>query len=566
MIVYGARERPIVVADAMASLGLGLARARPESFIDLLLEAAELAQGDVDALFEARGCDAHGVRERSWMRLLRALAAQAARAAEGQPTSKGSASGAFAALAELELPAEVIARVPEGYVEGSVLPEVYRRAAAALRGVRPLQVIGVRSIGMSLGPLVATAADASADPVTLRALDSSAAVILEEGLGKALLRPGCHYAIVGEGPSDPGFAAVADWLEDREVPLARITFMPSHDGDLGPLVSPRHQRRWAEARRIHLDVDAELRAGAAPLLPRWLGLPDDHPFLDLSAGAWRAEVCGERNDWPVAIVHQERRKYFFEADEPCLVKFEGLGRAGEIAFARAQALAALDLVPAPRSLHHGFLVSRWETATPLSLAREHDRAALLDAVVRYLVALGGDVAGAAERPGAAPARLLAMARFNAAEAIGAELAGVLDRHEEQLRRLSQAARPRAGDNKMHACEWLERPDGTFVKADALDHRCDRTLVGCQDLYWDIAGAEVELDLDADVLLEQLARAGVCEPDPETMAFYRACYLAFQLGRHALAAVEAPAADEAEALREAASDYAARLHQCVLGAA
>jgi hypothetical protein len=480
-----------------------------------------------------------------------------ARAAKGQPTSSGTAAGAFAALADLELPRELVAELPAGYVAGAVLPELYLRAAAGLRSVRPLQVIGVRGIGTSLAPLVAAAADASADPVTVRPTPGGV-VEVEEALGKALLRhPACHYVLIDEGP-DRGAAAAADWLEDHGVALSHITFMPSRAGEPAATASARHRRRWRSARRLALETDA------APLVPRWLGLADDHPLLDLSAGAWRGELCGAPADWPVAVVHQERRKYFFQAadGEPCLAKYEGPGPFGAEAFARARALAALALVPAPLGLRHGFLVSRWETATPLSLGREHDREALSEAVVRYLVAIGHTPAG----DGATPARLLAMARHNTGEALGGELALALDRYEEELSRLTHAALPVATDNKMHACEWLERPDGTFLKADALHHHRDRSLVGSQDLFWDVAGAEVELGLDGDALAERLAHAGLCRPDPRRLAFYRACYLAFQAGRLGVAADEAAVAGEAALLREAAGDYAARLRRCLSGGA
>src|SRR5690242_15143373 len=105
--------------------------------------------------------------------------------------------------------------------------------------------------------------------------------------------------------------------------------------------------------------------------------------------------------------------------------------------------------------------------------------------------------------------------------------------------------------RMHAWEWL----AGARKADAYDHCAAHDLVGCQDIAWDIAGAEHELGLPADRLA-----AIVGDVDPRHVAFLRPCYLAFQLGRHALA-VDTDAG-EAPRLRAAADRYARALRVAV----
>jgi hypothetical protein len=119
------------------------------------------------------------------------------------------------------------------------------------------------------------------------------------------------------------------------------------------------------------------------------------------------------------------------------------------------------------------------------------------------------------------------------------------------------------DNRLHAWEWLVLPDERILKADAHDHYAGHDLVGCQDIAWDVAGAVVELGLS------EAERAKLCAVvedetgrpvDPDLLALLERCYLAFQLGDHALAADSASDSDPAEAdrLNAAVERYARRL--------
>jgi hypothetical protein len=117
------------------------------------------------------------------------------------------------------------------------------------------------------------------------------------------------------------------------------------------------------------------------------------------------------------------------------------------------------------------------------------------------------------------------------------------------------------DGRLHAWEWLVRDDGALIKADALDHHAAHDLVGCQDLTWDLAGAAVELGLSAAEQQRLAAIAGETAGravDPELLAFARPCYLAFQLGRHALGRGWTAGDGEAARLEAAVDRYAAQL--------
>lgn len=158
-----------------------------------------------------------------------------------------------------------------------------------------------------------------------------------------------------------------------------------------------------------------------------------------------------------------------------------------------------------------------------------------------------------------------MARHNAAEALGPALAARLDAWEPRLTAMARAVRRMETDNKLHAWEWLWLPGGQLLKADGVDHSQGHDLVGCQDLAWDLAGATVELGLteaEQAALGEVAVRHGAVLPEPEVLCFHGLCYLAFQLGHHALAAsaLEVTAPDEVPRLRRAAVRYGEVLRQ------
>jgi hypothetical protein len=185
-------------------------------------------------------------------------------------------------------------------------------------------------------------------------------------------------------------------------------------------------------------------------------------------------------------------------------------------------------------------------------------------VASYLARRASRLPAAPHERGATPARLFEMLSFNAGQA------DALEAWKDRLPEIESRERLVLTDNKMHAWEWLVMPDGRILKADALDHHRGNDLVGPQDIAWDLAGAAVELDLDEselDDLAAQVARqSGTPRAESFQLDFYTLAYLAFQAGRHTLAAeataVSVPA--ESAALRTAAARYAGRLRRSGCG--
>lgn len=471
MLVYGDRRREVAARQTLAG----------GDFFSI----AELAQGLIDAEFQATGFDD-----------LTPL--HAAAVADLRRLASGAGAGA---LAGLRLPPRVTVKEPEGYAFYAVYPEAYAEAARRVAWPTPPFVIGLRSIGLGLAAHVAEASRA-VDMVSLRPAGPPFRRVLSvsERLRARLAAHAGPFAVVDEGPglSGSSFGAVLDLLEALGVSRERIVVFPSHAGDLGPEADLAHRRRWAALRRVVVDF-AELtrKRPMGDLFADRIG-PALH-VEDLSAGAWR-----EGRPLP-AFLQQERLKFrITTAHGRWLARFAGLGDIGREKFERAQLLHAAGWTPEPVALRQGFLLSRWEEGvaakpTPAELARYLQLRATFPTP-----------------PGASLAELAEMVRVNAAE-LGLEI---------EVEAPQAAPRPVAIDGRLHAWEWIRTPDGRLLKTDALDHCRAHDLVGGQDIAWDVAGAAVEFDLP-EAAVGRLG--GAVGADPELVAFHRQAYPAFQAG-------------------------------------
>lgn len=608
MLVYGDAKRVENPREKAAKIRAGLERLekvelrieRHAILADLLVEAGALEQGILDHQFASHKEERPSPMGEAASRLTRAVAEVllpsfrtlgALPPGESVRFATEPIENALEALLALELPDEIAVSVPEGYAFYGLYPETYFCAAEALRreGSVPLRVIGIRSIGTGLAAAVAAVAGERATVANVRpgGHPFSRKLTIGQRLGSELIagigedhgadgsRP-C-FAVVDEGPglSGSSFGCVADWLEDRGVAPEDISFFPSHSGGLGPYASERHRMRWGRARRHVVEFE---RVFASPEgrwpLTRWVedltGNPEG-PLEDLSAGRWRERLFPDRSQWPAADIQGERRKYLLPAaGRRWLLKFAGIGRYGREKLALAEALGEAGLIPPVAGLRHGFLVGPWlEEVRPLPLAPEVDRLALLNAVARYLAFRVSHFPASSADRGASPLKLFEMASFNTERALEPHLGWAIQEWEDRLGEITRWERPVLTDNKMHAWEWLVTPEGKILKADALDHHQGNDLVGSQDPAWDLAGATVELNLDeaelaflADVVAR---RGGIPRAEPVQLGFYTVAYLAFQVGRHTLAAeaLEHSAPAESAGLRSEVDRYAERLRHALM---
>lgn len=541
MIVYRDSARPEPVAARLARLHRLADRGAVAA---LLVEAGELEQGVLDAANPYR--DGWGPLERRLRRLLLAAGHAYLAAVRGEDPAP-HLTAARAALARLEagpLPAVIPVRPPEGYVHYAVDPAGYAVSAAAYgeeagRGrAGSALVVGVRSIGTSLSAAVAAALRAPAGiTVRPRGEPGGRRVVATPALTahcRGQLMAGGDVLVVDEGPGATGetLAAVADWLASLGVGRERLVVFPSRAH--GMPLAPEHRQAWFRAARKFAPPPDDARLGRAAARFAFVEL------VDLSAGAWRACLPGAAA-LPACVVH-ERRKYLCRDDRGrrYALRYGGLGAWGDAVAERARRLAEAGLGPPPLGSADGFLALPWLEGRPAGPADARDRA-FLRALAEYLAART-----AVLRTGAAARTepILEMLETNAREALGG-LDGGLSAAVRRLERLPEreAIIP---DARLDLHEWVAGAHG-YVKTDALDHGDGVRLPGPADPAWDLAGAVVELGLDASAAAELAARHADATRDSqrgaaEALAAYLAPYAAWRLADALLSMREADGGD------------------------
>jgi len=430
-----------------------------------------------------------------------------------------------ASLASLDVPECVATSTPEGFAYYALHPEAYARAMreVAKDGTRGVLVVGLRSIGTTLSA-IARAELASRAIATTRITvrptgdpyDRNLAFSSEERAAVARARDaGWIVAVVDEGPGISGstFLAAVDAVAAAGVPRERIVIVCAHAPAATRLKARDAATRWRSVRSV--------------VVPSDVRVPEAAETVDVSGGAWRTLAYADDSSWPAVFAQCERRK-LLAGDR--LFKFEGLGRSGRAALARAEALASAKLAHAPRDEGDGWLSYPWLGAP---LTRESVDDELLATLAAYVARR--ETLCPAET---SPADLAPMAQKNLRVVLGGE-------HEPPALDVRSAA---IVDGRMAPHEWVRAPDGRLLKVDGVSHGDDHFFPGPTDVLWDLAGVVVEWDLAADAaqrLCVHYRRASGEDARARLVAWVVA-YAAFRAGLTALA--HASTADEQERAR------------------
>ena len=272
MLVYGDHDERVDSRERLRTIAADLRHlrcmapglARHSALVSTLIEAGRLQQGLADAGFD--NVDRVVGAEKPMRHFVHALA----KAGVTSWDSSAADTGELPEVPDLTgAPKEVTLRFPEGFAFYAVYPEAFADAARALVLQAPPRVIGIRSIGTTLGAVVAAALDAP-PAVTLRPFGDPSArqVALSDELAALLLGGPAHFIVVDEGPglSGSSFGAVIDWLRARGVPLDHIAVLPSHSGPPGPSGSEVHREQWRQVQRVPADLSPRF----PDLLRNWL--------------------------------------------------------------------------------------------------------------------------------------------------------------------------------------------------------------------------------------------------------------------------------------------------------
>jgi hypothetical protein len=435
-----------------------------------------------------------------------------------------------------EPPSRVWCRRPEGYAYYALDPLAY---AATARALRPelndaALVIGIRSIGTSLSAVVCAELrrlGLRAERITVRPTghpwDRSLTWTATDEEAIRRFRS-ASFLIVDEGPglSGSSFLSVGEALLAQGVPEHRIRFLCSNQVDTSRLLA-----RDAEARFSRF-VQRPVRT-----------CDPEHAGLDLSGGAWRAQVFGHPSAWPPSFQSLERRKYM-SRDQTHLLKFSGLPPYDTGAKQRAELLREAGWSPNVVGADGGYLAYAWMHGRPLD--KRTDRALFLDALPAYLAFRQRNLRAAVERL----EELERMTRVNVLEALGVELPASFELPLEA---------PVFVDGRLLPHEWLLTTEDRLLKLDSADHADDHLFPGPSDAAWDVAGAVVEWELNSEetqVLVERYRRRTGDDIRHRLLDFVIA-YSAFRLGVADFACLRVDPA-EAERWARARGTYRRRL--------
>jgi thiamine kinase-like enzyme len=112
-------------------------------------------------------------------------------------------------------------------------------------------------------------------------------------------------------------------------------------------------------------------------------------------------------------------------------------------------------------------------------------------------------------------------------------------------------------------EWIRSHDGRLIKVDASQHGDDHFFPGPTDIHWDLAGAIVEWNMDADAeqyLLSQFrAKSGMI---PDRTRLFSVAYSAFRASYFQMAWMATGVESEKSSLERAYRFYRAKIDDSV----
>ncbi len=507
--------------------------ARHTELVAILLRAGELVQGLADLELAAMGADDIPHRARP-------ASASSSTLPGSSPVRRQGFAGPVVVparvrkvLADSQAPLSLSIREPEG------MPSMLftRRAirGRAVPGLLPTRCDRCAASDHALGDCRASIG--AAPPIHTAAVgDPSEGGLQSRRNLRKLCATGGGFRIVTKDPAFPAARSDASrigWRITASAPT-RIHFFPGHKGGLGPQSCGRHRERWAERPRHVIDVDDLLIKPSHSAATSPIGSPISSA-RSRSRSKTSQPAYGARS-FP-AIAGLRRRQVrnagkflAHTAGGPWLVKFAGLGEAGQRKLVKARLLAEGRLHATGRRIMPWLSGSEMGSAKPMA-PPEFRRPAFIAHLGRYLSFRAHSLPPPAAQ-GASMAKLCEMAVINTEEALGRAAASRLKSRLGDAERYDSTIVPVDTDNRLHRWEWLVAGERHILKTDAFDHSSAHDLVGCQDIGWDIAGASIEFDLTGE---ERAAlRAAVSEgcsriPDAGLLELFELSYLAFQLG-------------------------------------
>ena len=390
------------------------------------------------------------------------------------------------AAARLRVPDSLDIATPEGFAYYALHPLAYSELADKIEiPSAHAAVIGIRSIGSTLSAVVAATLARRkilAQRITVRPsgspYDRKTEFSPDQLRWNAAFRSkDAEFLVVDEGPglSGSSFLSVGDALLEAGVERRRIHFLCSREPDPESLVAPDAANRWRtySTQKVGDDI---------PLVP---------PAAKVNAcgGEWRKLRWSNEENWPASWTQMERAK-FFSGDHTRLFKFIGHGRFGALVADRARLLSESGFGPKLCETSGGFTayeMVKGRPATPADLSR-----AAIERIADYCAWRAVEF-----RVDRRPSQLAQAIRFNFEQLTGGGAPTTFSFEESQETVVCDA--------RMLPHEWVLGNDDTLVKTDGESHGDDHFFPGPCDIAWDLAGAAVEWNMDANATDSLLRR-------------------------------------------------------------
>jgi hypothetical protein len=233
---------------------------------------------------------------------------------------------------------------------------------------------------------------------------------------------------------------------------------------------------------------------------------------------------------------------FLSRDKRSIFKFEGFGRFGDEVLQRVQSLATAGFGPSAEAAGDGMIRYQFIPGTLIGASEVSND--LLEHIARYCAFRKPEFAVREQST-----QLAEMFRFNLNQAFD------IDWNFDP--ELLATKHPVLVDGRMQPHEWIRSTDGTLVKVDGCTHGDDHFFPGPTDIAWDLAGAIVEWNLDADAT-EFLLASFHCltgdDPRPRISIFCLA-YTVFRLAYCKMAKTTVlESSEDAPILRHAIARY------------
>lgn len=440
-------------------------------------------------------------------------------------------------IGRFETPERLSISPPEGFAYYALHPHDFARLAEeAVNSSDPALVIGIRSIGTTLGAIVSASLKKrgrKTERITVRptghpydrATDFSATQLRTVVDWNAR---GADFIVVDEGPGRSGssFLSVAEALVKAGVARDRIRLLGSRPVDVSQLCAADARERWSQFTFLWPEPSVYTRFS-------------DHLYI--GGGNWREVFCHGQSNWPACWPQMERLK-FLSPDRHSIYKFEGFGRFGEEVLARAKVLADAGFGCPAEDAGDGMV--RYPVIKGVTGNSDDVSTGLLRRLARYCAFRAAEF----RSPGSPPTQLPGMLRFNTQQEFGVDLGPDMDE--------LCTADPILTDGRMQPYEWIGVTDRNLLKVDAYTHGDDHFFPGPTDIAWDLAGAIIEWNLErdaADLLLCEFQRISGMNRSPLMPAFVLA-YSVFRLAYCKMALSTVKGSPEEPRLADAYQHY------------